>query len=290
MQSQLRSHHIPRAAMSAPTAHRPRARRRSGSLADVLQIYPAVAAPDGEPETGMLARLYEHPAGGPSGRPWVRANMVASADGAATADGRSGGLGGQADRDLFQLLRSLADVILVGAGTARTEGYKPARAAAMTAGLRGGRPATPPIAVVSGSLDLDPESPLLAGAPADARTIVLTSEWAPADRRAAISRHATVLTAGTERVSVSEAVSELAGLGHARILTEGGPVLLAQLTAAGLLDDLCLTVSPILVGGNATRILTGPPGSPPLTHSPQPLRLAHVLADHGFLFCRYLRA
>jgi 5-amino-6-(5-phosphoribosylamino)uracil reductase len=91
-------------------------------------------------------------------------------------------------------------------------------------------------------------------------------------------------------VSVSEAISALAGLGHARILTEGGPVLLAQLAAAGLLDDLCLTVSPILVGGNAGRILTGPPGSPPLAHSPQPLRLAHVLAEDGFLFCRYLRA
>lgn len=256
----------------------------------MLQIYPAPAAQDSETQTSLLARLYEHPDGGPSGEPWVRANMVASADGAATADGRSGGLGGQADRDLFQLLRSLADVILVGAATARKEGYRPARAAAMTAGLRGGRPATPPVAVITRRLDLDPESPLLTQAPADARTIVITTEAAPADRHAAVSRHATVITAGIERVSVSAAIAALAGLGHARILTEGGPMLLAELAAAELVDDLCLTVSPVLVGGDAGRILSGPPASPPLTHSPQPLRLAHVLADDGFLFCRYLRA
>lgn len=253
----------------------------------MLQIYPAPAEPGDEPEASLLARLYAYPPCD-DGEPWVRANMVASADGAATADGRSGGLAGPADRTVFQLLRGLADVILVGAATARTEKYKPARAGPPE--LRAGRPAAPPIAVVTRRLDLDPESALLTHAAPDARTIVITTEEAPADRRAAISRHATVIIAGTERVSLRTAIAALAQLGHARILTEGGPMLLTELAATELLDDLCLTVSPVLVGGDAGRILTGPPASPPLPHSPDPLRLAHVLADDGYLLCRYLRA
>ncbi|MGH3408045.1 MAG: dihydrofolate reductase family protein, partial [Streptosporangiaceae bacterium] len=151
------------------------------------QIYP-----DADPATGdddnLLARCYAYPArDGPQEQPWVRANMVASVDGAAALEGRSGGLGGDADRKLFQVLRSLADVVLVGGGTARAEKYKPARLAAMVPALRAGRPPTPPIAVVSASLDLDPDSPLVAAAPDWARTIVLTTATAPAARRAALA-------------------------------------------------------------------------------------------------------
>jgi riboflavin biosynthesis pyrimidine reductase len=251
----------------------------SGSLATVQLIYPRhspAAVTDGE-----LARLYAYPGGD---RAWVRANMVASADGAVSVDGRSGGLAGPADRQLFRVLRSLADVVVVGSGTAVTEKYKPARPYPALAGLRDGRPPTPPIAVVSARLGLDPDSPLLTDAPASARTIVLTTTAAPRDRRAALARHATVIEAGTERVGGREAIAALAGLGHTRILTEGGPKLLGHIAAAGLLDELCLTVSPLLAGGHAGRILAGDPPGPP-----QPLALAHVLADDGYLFCRYLR-
>jgi riboflavin biosynthesis pyrimidine reductase len=228
----------------------------------------------------LLGRLYAYPDGD---RTWVRANMVASVDGAVSIDGRSGGLGGPADKKLFGVLRSLADVVLVGSGTVKAEKYKPARPDRMTQGLRAGRPPTPPIAVVSGSLDLDPDAPLLTQAPDDARTIVITAQTAPADRRKTLSEHATVIDAGTDRVSVAAAVTALAGLGYPRILVEGGPSLLGQLAGAGLLDELCLTVSPLLAGGTAGRILTGGPGAP------LSLRLGHVLTDDSFLFCRYVR-
>ena len=260
------------------------------------QIYPASGPEVTAGEAGgrreaadLLAGLYAYPPGISADRPWVRANMISSADGAAELNGLSGGLGGPADRLLLQVQRCLADVILVGAGTARAEKYRPARSSPLLAGLRQGRAPTPPIAVLSARLDLDPDSPLLTQAPADARTIVLTSAAAPAERRAAVARHARVIVAGTDQVTASQAISALAGLGHARILSEGGPGLLAQIAALGQLDELCLTISPVLAGGHARRILAGglagdlPPGLP------ESLRLAHVLADGAFLFCRYVR-
>jgi riboflavin biosynthesis pyrimidine reductase len=287
MQSQLRSHHkqmCPRRAGPVLPAG-----PRSDSLSRVRQIYPD-ADPAVTDDDELLARRYAYPPG-PSGgepwaRPWVRANMVASADGAAAVEGRSGGLGSAADRKLFYVLRSLADVILVGGGTARAEKYKPARQSVTVPALRADRPPTPPIAVVSASLDLDPASPLLAQAPGWARTIVLTTAAAPADRRAALARVATVIEAGEKRVEADLALDALAGLGHGRILTEGGPRLLGHITAAGRLDDLCLTIGPLLAGGGESRILAGAP----LPDGPVPLTLAHVLAEDGSLFCRYLRA
>ena len=185
--------------------------------------------------------------------------------------------------------RALADVILVGAGTARAESYGPARIGPLLAGLRTGRPVTPAIAVLSARLDLDPQAPLLTQAPADARTIVLTTQAAPARRRAAVGANAQVIVAGADRVTASEAIAALAGLGHGRILCEGGPGLLAQLAAGGALDELCLTVSPVLAGGPAGRILAGGPAGDQGSGLPQRLRLAHVLADGAYLFCRYTR-
>lgn len=245
----------------------------------------------GGPGLAGIARLYAYPApAAHPDRPWVRANMVASADGAATAQGRSGGLSGEADRELFSVLRSLADVILAGAGTARAEKYRPVTAREAWAGLREGRPPTPPIAVVTGTLDLDPGGPLLTDAPPHARTIVLTTDAAPADRRAAAARHADVVVAGRGMLSPAAIIGALAERGHQRILIEGGPHLLGQIAAAGLLDELCLTVSPLLAGGRAGRILaTGPAGGDDIAESQAGLSLAHVLEDSGFLLCRYVR-
>ena len=210
--------------------------------------------------------------------------MIESADGAAAVDGLSGGLGGSADHEIFGLLRALAGVILVGAGTARAEAYRPARVAPRWAALRAGRPGTPPIAVLSARLDLDPEGPLLAEAPPGARTIVITSESAPADRRARIARRADVIIGGEHQVTAAAAVSALAGRGYREILAEGGPHLLSQLAAVGLIDELCVTISPVLAGGQAGRIIQGH-GSPPASR----LALAHVLAgDDGSLLCRYI--
>ena len=243
-------------------------------------IYPALAGA-GQSD---LARLYAYPdGGGGAGRPWIRANMIESADGAAAVDGLSGGLGGSADHEIFGLLRALADVILVGAGTARAEGYRPVRVAPRWAALRAGRPDTPPIAVLSARLDLDPEGPLLAGAPPGTRTIVITSESAPSGQRAQIARRADVIIGGEHEVTAAAAVSALAGRGYQEILAEGGPRLLGRLAAAGLIDELCVTISPILAAGPAGRIIQGP-GSP----AGRRLALAHVLADDGYLLCRYI--
>jgi len=167
----------------------------------------------------------------------------------------------------------------------RTERYKPARAALEPwRDLREGRTPTPPIAVVTRRLDLDPASPLITAAPADARTIVITTAQAPPDIRAALEPHADVLVAGEEGVDFQAAVAALAERGHRRLLAEGGPHLLAELLAAGLLDELCLTTGPLLAGPGPGRIVTGP-----RPDRAQPLGLAHVLEEDGFLFCRYTR-
>ncbi len=211
------------------------------------QIYPEPAVlADRE-----LAALYRPPGRPGAASPWLRANMVTSLDGAATLGGRSGGLSGGADQQVFGMLRALADVIVVGAATARVEGYRPVKP--RTEGvrwswLREGRAPSPPIAVVTRRLDLDLESPLVAASPAHARTIVITTEAAPPERRAAVAATAELIVAGRESVDIVAAVGALAARGHRQILTEGGPYLLSQIIEAGLLDELCLTVSPLLAG------------------------------------------
>jgi riboflavin biosynthesis pyrimidine reductase len=265
----------------------------------VRQIFPAAAGAaeigpiprrgqrqEAGPAVTALGALYAYPHAAAGAGPWLRASMVASVDGAASLGGRSGDLSGDADRLVFSVLRSLADVILVGAGTARAEGYRPIRDSEVWAALRVGRAPVPPIAVVTGKLDLNEHAPLLAGA-AGARTIVLTTEAAPAARRTALARHADVVVAGPDAVAPAAAVAALAARGYRRVLVEGGPRLLGQVTAAGLLDEVCVTVSPVLEGGHAGRIMAAPQS---WSGAATGLRLAHVLEDHGFLLCRYLRA
>ncbi|GAA4227259.1 riboflavin biosynthesis pyrimidine reductase [Streptosporangium album] len=224
-----------------------------------------------------LARVYAYPDG-----PCVRVNMVASADGGSWLEGRSGGLSGKGDRRIFGVLRGLADVVLAGAATVRTEGYGPARPRESWRPLREGRPAAPPVAVVTRRLDLDLSGALFTEAEPGARTIVVTCDAAPEERRKEAARHAEVIVAGHDGVDLASAVRELGERGLGRVLCEGGPNLNAQLAEAGLIDELCLTLSPALVGGDAARILNGPAS---LTR----LRLAHVLEEEGFLFTRYIR-
>lgn len=224
-----------------------------------------------------IAAAYAYP-----DRDWLRLNMVASTDGAAWLKGLSGGLSGDGDHRIFGVLRGLSDVILAGAATVRTEGYGPARPRASWRELREGRSPAPPIAVITRRLDLDLGGALFTEAPPYARTIVITTESAPEDRRRDAASKAEVIVAGEERVDVRRAVDALRDLGHRRILCEGGPRLNGQLNAAGLVDELCLTISPLLVGGGAARILNG-------TSFPTGLRLAHVLEENNFLFCRYVR-
>jgi riboflavin biosynthesis pyrimidine reductase len=232
-----------------------------------------------------LAALYAYPDG-----QWLRANMVSSADGAASLNGVTAGISSDTDRQVFTLLRTLSDVILVGAATVREEHYKPARTRELWRDLRDGRAPTPPIAVVSRRLDLDPAGPLIADAPLHARTIVITTARAPGDRREELARHADVIVAGDETVDLKAAVGALAERGHRRLLAEGGPRLLAQLVEADLMDELCLTIGPLMAGPGANRIVAGTPrsGAGPAAQ-PLPLTLVHVLEDDGFLLCRYTR-
>jgi riboflavin biosynthesis pyrimidine reductase len=257
----------------------------------VRKIFPAGPA---TPEIGSdgvtaLAKLYAYPAATPRRAPWLRANMVESVDGAGSLDGRSAGLSGDADRQVFKVLRSLADVIVAGAGTVRAEKYRPVRAQEIWPALRAGRPPTPPIAVVTRTLDLDLNGPLVAGTPGGARTIVLTTEVAPAGRRAAAAEHAEVVVLGTDTVPPAAMVAALADRGYRYLLVEGGPTLLQQIVGAGLLDELCLTISPLLEGGDVGRILAPPAAPEPPHGAAARLSLAHLLEDEGALLCRYLR-
>ncbi|MGW5683721.1 pyrimidine reductase family protein [Nonomuraea sp. NPDC003754] len=218
----------------------------------------------------------------PERRPWLRVNMVASADGGSWVKGLSGGLSSKGDRRIFGVLRGLADVVMAGAATVRTEGYGPARPRQSWQPLREGRPPAPPVAVVTRRLDLDLGSPLFTEAAPYARTIVITCEAAPKDRRAEAAELADVIVAGADRVDLGLAVEALHDRGLGGILCEGGPRLNAQLAAAGLVDELCLSISPMLIGGGAARILNGEANQ-------TGLGLAHVLEEEGFLFCRYIR-
>jgi riboflavin biosynthesis pyrimidine reductase len=232
----------------------------------------------GELDLAGLADAYAYPR-----ERWLRANFVTSADGAAWVDGRSAGLSSDGDMRLFGLLRVLADAVLVGAGTARIEEYKPARGRPSLAALREGRPLAPTIAVVSRSLALDLSSPLFTEAPPDARTIVVTCTASDAGRRASAAKVADLVIAGEQSVDLGQALDALAERGLGRVLCEGGPHLLGDLSVSGLLDELSLSVSPTLAGPGAGRIIAGPLGPA------RPLALKHVLAeDDGFLFCRYL--
>lgn len=207
----------------------------------------------------------------------LRVNFVASADGAVTLSGKSGGLSGPADKRVFQLLRDLADVVLVAAGTIRDEGYgypdfSPERRARR---VRAGRRELPTFAIVSRSLELDLSSSLFTDAPV--RTVVLTDDTAPADRRRELERYAEVVS--TEGLAGHVRALRERGLG--RILCEGGPSLFGGLNADGLLDELCLTTSPLLAGPGPGRIVAGP------EHPPVPLTLTTLLEEDGALFHRF---
>lgn len=224
-----------------------------------------------------LAELYAYPAD----RRWVRANFVSTLDGAAQGDDeKSGSLSSEPDRRVFSILRSLCDVVLVGANTARVEGYQPVTEAEVDGSIRTrlGLAGVPVLAVVSRSLLLD-GLPLGGGA---ARTVIITTESAPSDLRAKAQELASVVVAGESDVDLSVALDALAGHGHQRVLCEGGPSLMRALVASGQLNELCLTMMPQLSGGDRLRILHGDVLDPAAR-----LTLRHLLESDGQLFCRY---
>ncbi|MFI8324856.1 pyrimidine reductase family protein [Streptomyces sp. NPDC085529] len=241
------------------------------------------AGADREWSLDELADAYAYPEGEER---WLRANMVSSLDGAGQHEGRSQPLSSDTDMRIFGTLRGLADVVVVGAETVRLEGYRPARAREVFAARRAaaGQGPAPAIAVVTASLDLDLALPLYTSPLVP--TLILTGAGAPADRiDAARAAGVEVLLAGDgAAVDPARAVALLAERGLRRQLTEGGPRLLGQFTAAGVLDELCLTVSPTMTAGDAQRIAHGSSLARPTRFG-----LASLLEQDGFLFSRYRR-
>ena len=216
--------------------------------------------------------------------PRVRVNFVTSLDGAVTLEGRSGGLGDENDRLAMQVLRTLADVVLVGAGTVRVEGYGGLRVDEADAAWRSscGLSPQPRVAVVSSRLDLSPGHPFFARAVE--RPIVVTLASAPDDRRRALAEVADVLVCGGDEVDLRAMIGALAGLGLPQVLCEGGPHLFGALVAADLVDELCLSLSPMLVAGGAGRIVRGAP------EVERRMRLVHAIPAGDLLLLRYSRA
>jgi riboflavin biosynthesis pyrimidine reductase len=216
---------------------------------------------------------------------WVMANMVGGLDGSAAIAGRVAALSNDADSQLFRQMRVLADVVLVGAQTLRAEGYGAIRLTEGQGAQRRstGRRAHPVLAVVSRSLDLDWSAKAFRDAPAESRPVVMTCEDVDAGRLHEAQQVAQVVLAGSDRVDPALAIKRLSELGHRVILCEGGPTWLGQLVAADRIDELCLTIAPVM-GGDPLPISVTPPGA----HLAQ-WRLCHVLSDGDTLFLRYER-
>jgi len=197
-------------------------------------------------------------------RPWLRTNFVTTLDGAAhDVNGVTASLGGETDTQLFAYLRSIADVILVGAGTTRIENY--------------GAKSRAPLAIASRRLEI-PERLQTPG------VVVVTTTDAPPDRVDALTAAGVeVMAHGDVTVDWPAVLAAFAARGWYKINCEGGPSLHGELISQGLVDDLCLTIAPVLTAGDAPRI----------AHSRLPvaedLRLAHAVPVGDVLFTRWTR-
>ncbi|HUH69259.1 MAG TPA: pyrimidine reductase family protein [Mycobacterium sp.] len=238
-----------------------------------------------EVDDDYLPRLYDYPE---QDGTWVRANFITSVDGGATIDGKSGAMAGPGDRFIFNLLRELADVIVVGAGTVRIEGYSGAHLGVAQRQRRQarGQSEVPQLAVVTKSGRLDRDMAVFTRT--EVPPLVLTCSAAADQTRRLLADVCEVVDcSGSDPGKVDEAslLAILGARGMRRILTEGGPTLLGSFIQHDMLDELCLTIAPYVVGGLARRIATGP--GQLLT----PMRCAHILTDDaGYLYTRYVKA
>jgi riboflavin biosynthesis pyrimidine reductase len=213
----------------------------------------------GELTDDQLDELYAVPS-----LPWLRVNMVSSADGAATGpDGKSGGINNAADKRVFRTLRRLCDAVVVGAGTARDEGY---------------RDLSKPLVLVSRRAEVPPR--LRDAEPGSVVVATCASAEHLADARAVLGEEH-VLVLGEDRVDLAALKQALVARGWTSLLSEGGPHLLRDLLDQGVVDELDLTVVPRLIGGEHPRIVDGPPVD-------VPLELMLLLEDEGTLLGRWL--
>ncbi|OBB94856.1 pyrimidine reductase family protein [Mycobacterium sp. 852002-40037_SCH5390672] len=227
------------------------------------------------PSIVELAPFYADPPDG------VRANMIFSADGAAAFGGRAGPLSCPTDQRLLRILRGLADVVLVGAGTARAENYGPVALsdAARARRHHEGRAEPPPIAVVSRSGEL----PARLFSKPDQPPILVTCARTAARHDLGDRQH--ILVAGEDSVDVSRAVAMLREHGMHRILCEGGPTLLDELVEADAVTEICVTLAPKLAASQPVGHRLHPARLP----TPVTMSLEHALVCDGYLFLRYLR-
>ena len=211
-------------------------------------------------------------------RPWVLLNLVVSADGHASIDGRVAELTSASDQRLFHHLRGLSDVILVGAATVRAEKYGPVRVsdAVTRQRLAEGRAAVPTLAIVSRSLDMDIDKIAGAGQP----IVVLTCAAADERRRAEIERSAELIVTGDDMVDLRHGLAVLRERGARVVLCEGGAVLNGELAHAGLVDEVCVTVAPVFGGDPSTT--SG------LSRRTLRLDLQHAQTLDGNAFLRWL--
>jgi riboflavin biosynthesis pyrimidine reductase len=212
--------------------------------------------------------------------PVLRVNFIASADGAAAVGGLSGGLHGPGDKEIFDTLRMVCDALIVGSGTVTAENYDALRltAAARAWRVEHGLTEFPRMVIVSRSLGLDLDQLVFTDAPIP--PIVVTTRSAPVSK---LAGHAEVLTVGDDEIDLAAMVAALHARGATQLLCEGGPRLFDSMIAADLVTELCLTVSPLLVGGGPGRIAAGPPALP------VPMSLRHALSLQDMLFLRYAR-
>ena len=213
----------------------------------------------------------------------VRMNFVSSADGAVTLGGQSGALGGDTDRTLMQVLRAMADVVVVGAGTVRAEGYGGLQVDADHVEWRRahGLADQPALAVVSGGLHLEPDDSVFAAA--IGRPLIVTTDAAAAARGDLFAAVAEVVRCGGEPLDLTAMLDAFALREWSQVLCEGGPHLFGALLEAGLVDEVCLTLAPRFVGGEAGRIAQG------AAEADRRFSLAGVVTDdEGFAFLRYV--
>lgn len=238
-----------------------------------------VTLSEGPRSTEQLLRGYAAPSG-----QWVRANFVTTLDGHATGgDGLSGSINSKADKVVFDVLRALADVVVVGAGTIRAEGYGRLRThdpELVEARRAAGRSEHPLLAVVTASGDL-PEK-VLAPDPYAGDLLVLCADAVRDDLARRLGEGA-VIACGADTVEPARAIEALHGRGLDQVLTEGGPHLLGGWLSAGVLDELCLTLRPLVVGGTGPRLIEAAGGDAALAQ----LELLQALAIDGDLILRY---
>jgi riboflavin biosynthesis pyrimidine reductase len=253
----------------------------------VRLIFPPVEDPGEATDVDPLD-AYDEPRPAPPGRPWVTVDMVSSIDGATAVDGRSGGLGGPPDRLVFRALRAVPDVVVVGAITARVERYGPVRldeAVQARRVDRGQRP-VPRLALVSARVDLDHDAEMFTAegvAPED-RPIVLTTHAGAVEHATRFEGRAELIGLGEDRVDLAAALAALRDRGAEVALAEGGPSINGQLVAAGLVDEWCQSLAPLLVAGDSARTAHGPSPEAPLA-----MALHRLLESDGELFATWRR-